>query len=186
MTGGAARRPAVAVIGSGVADASLREHARVVGAAVARCGAVLLCGGLDGVMAAACEGAAAILGPGSGRIVGILPGVEPGAANSWVDVAVATGAGQARNVMLVQSAAAVVAVGGESGTLAEIAHAWKAGKPVCAYLPAGGWGERLAGATLDGRYQRPIASAGSAAELETWLRATLASSPDAHRGGGRT
>lgn len=166
-------RPAVAVVGAGEADERLREHARAVGEVVARCGAVLLCGGLGGVMAAACEGAAAVLGADSGRIVGILPGGDPDTANPWVEVAVATGFGQARNIVLVQSARAVVAVGGESGTLSEIAFAWKLRRPVCAYVPAGGWAERLAGTALDGRRGDRIASAESPQQLEEWLRRTL-------------
>jgi uncharacterized protein (TIGR00725 family) len=87
---------------------------------------VLVCGGLGGVMEAACRGAKSRLG----TTVGLLPGSDRGAANGWVDVAVATGMGEMRNALVVRSADAVVAVGGGWGTLSEIAFARKTGKPV--------------------------------------------------------
>ena len=89
-------------------------------------GAVVVCGGLGGVMEAVCRGAQ---GAG-GRTVGILPGDDRHQANPYVDVAVATGLGEARNVVVVRTADVVVAVGGEFGTLSEIALAIKLGKPV--------------------------------------------------------
>jgi uncharacterized protein (TIGR00725 family) len=85
-----------------------------------------VCGGLGGVMEAACRGAT---GAG-GLTVGILPGLDRGAANRFVGVAVPTGLGEARNALVVRMADAVVAVDGEYGTLSEIALALKAGKPV--------------------------------------------------------
>jgi uncharacterized protein (TIGR00725 family) len=100
--------------------------AEQVGQLVAREGAVLVCGGLGGVMEAACRGARRE----GGTAVGILPGLERSAANEHVDVAVATGLGEARNALVVRAADAVIAVGGGYGTLSEIALALKAGKPV--------------------------------------------------------
>jgi uncharacterized protein (TIGR00725 family) len=97
-----------------------------VGAGLARAGAILVCGGLGGVMAAACRGAKSA----GGTTLGILPGDDRAAANEWVDVAVASGLGEARNALVVRAADALVAVGGEFGTLSEIALALKAGKPV--------------------------------------------------------
>jgi len=87
---------------------------------------VLVCGGLGGVMEAACRGAR----DAGGRTVGILPGADRSAANRFVDVAIPTGLGEARNALVVRSADALVAVGGGYGTLSEIALALKAGKPV--------------------------------------------------------
>jgi len=87
---------------------------------------VLVCGGLGGVMEAACRGAKSA----GGLTVGILPGVSRRDANPHVDVPVVTGMGEARNVLVVQSAQAVIAVSGEYGTLSEIAHALKIGIPV--------------------------------------------------------
>jgi uncharacterized protein (TIGR00725 family) len=117
----------IAVVGSGGrVDAAHRRMAEEVGRAVADAGAVLVCGGLDGVMEAACRGAHA----GGGLTVGILPGVERTEANSHVDIAIPTGMGEARNALVVRAADAVVAVAGEYGTLSEIALALRAGTPV--------------------------------------------------------
>ena len=121
-------RPAwVAVIGPG-RDASAEELARAeeVGAAVADAGAVLVCGGLGGVMEAACRGARS----GGGETVGLLPGVDRNAANPWVRIGIPTGLGEGRNALVVRAADCVVAVGGGWGTLAEIALAVRAGLPV--------------------------------------------------------
>jgi uncharacterized protein (TIGR00725 family) len=97
-----------------------------VGRELARRGAVVVTGGLGGVMAAASRGAK----EEQGTTVGILPGDDRTEANPWVDVALATGQGEGRNVVLVRTVDAVVAVGGEFGTLSEIALALRAGKPV--------------------------------------------------------
>jgi uncharacterized protein (TIGR00725 family) len=87
---------------------------------------VLVCGGLGGVMEAACRGAK----DAGATTLGILPGLSRDEANAWVDVAVPTGMGEARNALVVRAADAIVAVGGEFGTLSEIALALKAGKSV--------------------------------------------------------
>jgi uncharacterized protein (TIGR00725 family) len=109
--------------GSGEAELALAEE---VGAAVAEAGAGLVCGGLGGVMEAACRGARSR----GGLTVGLLPGTDRDAANGWVVVALPTGLGEARNALVVRTADAVVAVGGGWGTLSEIALALKAGLPV--------------------------------------------------------
>ena len=85
-----------------------------------------MCGGLGGVMEAACRGAK----DAGGTTVGILPGTDRAAANPFVEVAVATGLGEARNALVVRAADAVIAIGGGYGTLSEIALALKAGKRV--------------------------------------------------------
>ena len=161
----------IAVIGSGAASEEQRRHARTVGRVVAEAGLTVVCGGLGGVMEAACQGARddAARGP-EPRTVGILPGVNQAEANAWVDVAVATGIGHARNLVIVHSAAAVVAVGGESGTLSELAHAWQEGRPIGAYLPAGGWAAELAGKPLDGKRGDRIVPLGAEDELRAWIR----------------
>ena len=87
---------------------------------------MLVCGGLGGVMEAACRGAKG----GGGTTVGILPGADRGEANEFVDVAIPTGLGEARNALVVRAAEALIAVGGGYGTLSEIALALKAGKRV--------------------------------------------------------
>jgi uncharacterized protein (TIGR00725 family) len=100
--------------------------AEAVGRAVAERGAVLVCGGLSGAMEAACRGAKSA----GGTTVGILPGPDRSAANGFVDVAVATGLGEARNAIVARTADALIAVGGAYGTLSEIALALAAGKKV--------------------------------------------------------
>ena len=118
--------PYVAVVGPG--DASDRElaGAEAVGRELASLGAVVVCGGLGGVMAAVCRGAASA----GGMTVGILPGDNRRAANEWVRVAIPTGLGEMRNALVIRCADAVVAVGGAYGTLSEIALALKTGVPV--------------------------------------------------------
>jgi uncharacterized protein (TIGR00725 family) len=117
----------IAVVGGGGAlTESERDRAEKVGRAVAEAGAVLVCGGLDGVMEAACRGAHDV----GGLTVGILPGRHRAGANPHVDIAIPTGLGEARNALVVRAADAVVAVAGEYGTLSEMALALKAGIPV--------------------------------------------------------
>jgi len=116
----------VAVVGDGHCSAEVAALAEAVGGELARRGAVLVCGGLGGVMEAACRGARAA----SGLTVGILPGTSRHDANRYVDIPIVTGLGEARNVLVVQSAQAVIAIHGEFGTLSEIAHALKLGIPV--------------------------------------------------------
>ena len=116
----------VAVVGAGDATGALAAAADAAGRGLARSGVVVVCGGLGGVMEAACRGAQAE----GGTTVGILPGRDRTAANPFVSVAVATGLGEARNAVVVATVDVVLAVGGEWGTLSEIALARKAGTPV--------------------------------------------------------
>jgi uncharacterized protein (TIGR00725 family) len=116
----------VGVVGPGEASASETAVAEELGGLLAEGGAVVVCGGLGGVMEAACRGAKSKLG----LTVGLLPGLDRSAANGWVDVAVATGLGELRNGLIVRASDALVAVGGGAGTLSEIAFALKLGRPV--------------------------------------------------------
>lgn len=122
-------RPYVAVVGAGDADEALRATAEEVGRGLAAGGAVVLSGGLTGVMEAVCRGAR----EAGGTTVGILPGHERAAANAYVDVALATGMGEMRNALIVRTADVVLALGGEYGTLSEVAFALKIGTPVVGY-----------------------------------------------------
>ncbi|MBN1235216.1 MAG: TIGR00725 family protein [Methanotrichaceae archaeon] len=115
----------IAVVGGGVCSPKVQDMAHRLGRLIALQGHVLVCGGLGGVMEAACCGAR----EAGGLTVGILPG-ERQQANSCVDIAIATGMGHARNVIIVKSADAVVALPGEHGTLSEMALALKMNKPV--------------------------------------------------------
>jgi uncharacterized protein (TIGR00725 family) len=116
----------IAVVGGSEATVPVLAAAEAVGAALASGGAIVVCGGLGGVMAAVCRGAKSA----GGLTVGLLPGRDPSAANPWVDVVIATGLGEARNALVVGSAAVVIAFDGEYGTLSEIALALRAGTPV--------------------------------------------------------
>jgi uncharacterized protein (TIGR00725 family) len=133
----------VAVCGDGDPKTPHAEAARTAGRLIAEAGAVLLTGGMTGVMAAASEGARAA----GGLVVAVLPGGSTAAALAPAQVRIATGAGEARNVVLVRSADAVVAIGGAFGTLSEIAIARKLRVPVVGYqtwqAPVPGTGEPL-------------------------------------------
>ena len=118
--------PYVAVCGPGSASDEEERWAEEVGRLLAESGAVVLCGGLGGVMDAAARGAA---GAG-GTAVGILPGEGRAGASKHLAVAIPTGMGEARNAVIARSADVVIAVGGEWGTLSEIALARKMGTPV--------------------------------------------------------
>jgi uncharacterized protein (TIGR00725 family) len=113
-------------VGPGDASASELQAAEEVGAGLAAAGAVVVTGGLGGVMEAACRGAQ----EAGGTTVGILPGADRDDANPFVDIAIPTGMGEARNALVARAADALVAIGGGYGTLAEIALALKAGKRV--------------------------------------------------------
>ena len=117
----------ISVIGAGdnPPDAVMTA-AEEVGRELARRGAIVVCGGLNGVMEAVCRGAKAE----GGVTIGILPGDDPAAANPWVDYPICTGMGYARNAIVVKSGRAVIAVGGAFGTLSEIGHALGDGIPV--------------------------------------------------------
>lgn len=116
----------ISVIGGGEAAATEKALAEEVGRLLALRGVVVVCGGLGGVMEAACRGARS----GGTITVGLLPGDDPTAANPYVDVSVPTGLGAARNALVVAAGLSVIAIGGAYGTLSEIGHALSAGKTV--------------------------------------------------------
>lgn len=116
----------VGVIGGSVVEADVYEDARTVGRLLAERGAVVICGGLGGVMEAACRGAK----EAGGLTIGVLPGVTKADANPYVDIPIVTGLADARNVIIVRTASVLIAVNGEYGTLSEIAFGLKFGKPV--------------------------------------------------------
>jgi uncharacterized protein (TIGR00725 family) len=120
------RKKIIAVIGSGTADETILKIAEDVGRLIARRGAVLICGGLGGVMDTASKGAKSA----GGITVGILPQNHTKDANPNIDIPIASGFGEGRNVIIARTADAIIAVGGEYGTLSEIAFGLKMGKPV--------------------------------------------------------
>jgi len=116
----------ITVIGNSSCSPEEAELAETVGELLAQRGVTVICGGLGGVMEAVCRGVKSK----GGLTVGILPGQDSSIANPWVDIPVVTGIGEARNLAVVKSAQAVVAIGGSYGTLSEIAYALKSGIPV--------------------------------------------------------
>ena len=118
----------ISVIGESKATDQNYSIAEKVGVLIARSGATLICGGLDGVMEAACKGAKSA----GGSTIGILPGLSKNEANQWIDIPICTGLGDARNIVVVRTGSAVIAIGGAYGTLSEIGHALSDGKPIFA------------------------------------------------------
>ncbi|SDF30809.1 TIGR00725 family protein [Halorientalis regularis] len=116
----------VSVIGGGVIDRETAATARAVGRELGDRGHTVVCGGLGGVMEAVCEGAE----EAGGDTIGIVPGPDREAANEYVDTAIATAMGNARNVLVVLNGDAAIAIDGSTGTLSEIGHALDFGRPV--------------------------------------------------------
>jgi len=116
----------IAVIGARKCDQQVYDIAFQAGQELARKGYIIICGGLGGVMEAACKGAKSA----GGRTVGILPGIDPADANPFVDIPIATGLGAGRNLIIIHTARAVLAIDGSYGTLSELAFALQLNKPV--------------------------------------------------------
>ncbi len=116
----------IAVIGDSSCSPEEAKVAGSVGELLAQRGATIICGGLGGVMEAVCRGAKSK----GGLTIGVLPGEDPSMANPYVDIPIVTGIGYARNMAVVKSAQAVIAIGGNYGTLSEIAYALKSNIPV--------------------------------------------------------
>lgn len=136
------REPYVAVVGPSAGTPAELALGEAVGRGLAEAGAVLVCGGMGGVMEAAAGGAM----KAGGKTVGILPTGSRLEGNPYLTIAIATGMGEARNAIVVRTADVVVAVHGEFGTLSEIALALKMGKPV---VGLGTWELRKAGEAVD-------------------------------------
>jgi hypothetical protein len=116
----------IGVIGGSEAKPQVARLAEEVGREIAKKGAVLICGGLGGVMEAACKGAS----EAGGLTIGILPGDNRREANPFVQIPIATGIGYARNAAVAKSAQAIIAIDGSYGTLTEIGYALQSGIPV--------------------------------------------------------
>jgi uncharacterized protein (TIGR00725 family) len=118
--------PCIGVIGGAQVDNEILALAEAVGRKIAKIGAILICGGKGGVMEAACKGAKAE----SGVTIGVLPGEDRQEANPYVDIPIVTGMGPARNIIIVRSSQAIIAIDGSFGTLSEISYALQLGVPV--------------------------------------------------------
>jgi uncharacterized protein (TIGR00725 family) len=150
----------ISVIGGSNVSEEILALAEQVGQEIAKGGAALICGGLSGVMEYACRGAKSV----DGLTIGILPSDIKESANDYVDIAIPTGMGYARNYIVAKSGDAVIAINGSAGTLSEMAVAWFSGRPVIALEPSGGWAQELANRKLDDRRSDKIYSADSPKE----------------------
>ncbi len=121
-----ARRKIIGVIGGGQCSSEVYNKAQEVGRLIAKAGIALICGGMSGVMEAACKGAQ----QAGGLTIGILPTDSAADANPWVTIPIATGMGIGRNIIIVRSARALIAIDGSYGTLSEISFALQLNKPV--------------------------------------------------------
>ncbi|MFL5735736.1 MAG: TIGR00725 family protein [Actinomycetota bacterium] len=135
-------RPYVAVVGPNDATQAELDQAEAIGAGLAGAGAVLVCGGLGGVMHAAARGCER----SRGVSIGILPGDDRDPGSPHLTVAISTGMGETRNAIIVRTSDSLIAVSGEFGTLSEVAFALKLGKPV---IGLGTWELSKAGKPVD-------------------------------------
>ncbi len=156
------RRPVAAVIGAASPSERILEAAEALGQGLTDAGFRLVTGGLGGVMEAASRGARQAAGWTEGSIVGVIPGLSADQANPFVDIVVPTGMNYARNTLVVAMADVVIAAGGGSGTLSEIALAWQHGKPIICLDMGEGWSARVAGERLDERREDSLHRAPSA------------------------
>ena len=141
-------KPIVAVVGGSICTPAEAQLAEELGRRLAEAGAIVICGGLTGVMEAVAKGVRAA----GGLTIGILPGNDRHDANAYIDIPLATGMGEMRNAVIVRAAGAVVAVGGGHGTLSEVALALRIGTPVA------GLQDRFAGVVDLPRLETPAAA----------------------------
>jgi uncharacterized protein (TIGR00725 family) len=156
-----ARRRLVAVCGESDPQTSLADIAFEVGQGIARRGAVLICGGMTGVMEHAARGAHTA----GGMTIGLLPTADVRDANEYIEVAIATGLGHARNAVLGLTADGVIAIGGGLGTLSEIALSLRNGRPAI--------GIRTWRFERENRTEPDLPEASSAEEGLEWLFAHM-------------
>ncbi len=176
----AARRAVVAVVGNArLDDDESVVEARQLGGALIEAGFRIVTGGLGGVMEEVSRGARTSPSWTEGRILGIVPSYRAADANPWCDVVIPTGMQMGRNILVVASADVVIAVGGGSGTLSELAIAWQLGKPIVA-LGTRGWAGRLAGEVIDARSDEPIHAA---RDVDEAIRLCCALASEARSGG---
>jgi len=147
----------VGVVGSGSEELEekIYEIAEKLGYLIAKENFVLVCGGLYGIMERVCKGAKSA----NGFTIGFIPSLDKKRANRYVDLVIPTGMGEARNLILVSTADIIITIAGESGTLSEIAFAWKMSKPIISLNTTGGWSAKLADTKIDNKRNDKIFSA---------------------------
>lgn len=164
------RRKQVTVIGR--YDATDDQYAQGVamGRMLAEMNIIAITGGRAGLMEAVAKGCS----EAGGISIGLLPGEEFNDGNEYNTIAIPTGIGYARNSMNVLAADVVIAIGGASGTLCEMAFAWSYKKPIIALTTSGGWAEKLAGQHIDHRQEQPVHEAHSLEDVKRLLEKLLA------------
>jgi len=152
----------VTVIGDAMADAEKYSFCEQLGQMLAGMNVVVVTGGRSGVMEAVSKGAF----QSGGITVGILPGNEKSEANKFCRIVIPTGMGHARNALTVMAADLVIAIGGQAGTLTEMAFAWMYNKPIIAIEGFDGWSAKMSGSSFDSRREDQIISVTSLQELK--------------------
>ncbi len=151
----------ISIIGASEIDEEIYKKAEEIGRLLAKNNFIISCGGLSGVMEAVCKGAK----EENGLTIGIIPYKSKNSANKYVDIAIPVPFSQARNIVVVLSGDAVVAISGKAGTLTEIALAWLYQKPIVALTGVGGWSSEMAGKVIDDRRNDKIHEARSPLEV---------------------
>ncbi len=141
------RRRMISIIGGSESSDENLRIAEELGREIAKKNAVLVCGGMGGIMESACRGAKSE----GGLTIGITPFDSKDASNDYLDIVIPTGLGYARNFLVAKAGDVVVSVDGSAGTLSEMAIAWFSDRPLIALANTGGWSGRLAGEKIDNR-----------------------------------
>ena len=137
----------ISIIGASEISSEVEQEAVELGRLLAKNNYIVSCGGLTGVMEAVCKGAK----QEGGLTIGITPFENKGMANKYVDIEIPVPFSQARNIIVVLSGDACVAVSGKAGTLSEICFAWIYNKPLLALTNVDGWSSKIAGQQIDDR-----------------------------------
>ncbi len=159
------RKIQITVIGDSQEIEKNNKVAYELGKFIASKGWILITGGKEGVMNSCSRGAI----ENGGLVVSILPDGDPDSGTPYKTISIATGIGYARNSINVLSGDIIVAIGGSSGTLSEIAYAWAYNKPIIAYKDCEGWSNRLADVRIDNRRNDKIIGADSIEDLKEKL-----------------
>ena len=144
----------ISVIGASEIDKETEEKTYEIGRLLAQNKFIIVCGGLTGVMEAVCKGAK----EENGLTIGIIPHIEKTAANKYIDIVIPCPFSQARNIVVVLSGDACLAISGKAGTLSEICFAWIYQKPIVALSSVKGWSSKIANQKLDDRRHDKIHS----------------------------
>ena len=166
------RRKIISIIGGSAQTSSVEDRAVAftIGKLLIDSGYRILCGGYGGVMEAVCKGARSSNMYREGDTIGVISTLESNDANEFCDIVIATGIHYARNQIITASGDAVVAIGGGSGTLSEIAFAWQMGKPIFSYKKTG-WSGKLSEMQLDNKRSDTIIGFDTAQQLIEKLNA---------------